>query len=280
MKHLIISNLIIGLAFLVPAQSSAKIVRLLSIGNSFSEDAVEQYLYELCLEDGDTLIIGNAYQSGYSLKMHLDDVVAGISQIEYCKVLKGVRHITKKQNLLSILKDEPWDIITLQQVSQDAGDFSTYEPYMSSLMSFLKNNKTNSNAVFGFHMTWAYAKTAEHPGFVKYCNNQLKMYKSIAKAIKKMKLRHKDIAFVVPSGTAIQNVRTSPIGDNLNRDGFHLNYGVGRYAAACTWSEIITGKSCIGKRFAPAKVDVATKEIVQKCAHNAILKPYKVTKYK
>ena len=37
-----------------------KDIRILAIGNSFSEDAIEQYLYELALEGGDNLIIGNA----------------------------------------------------------------------------------------------------------------------------------------------------------------------------------------------------------------------------
>ena len=36
-------------------------IRLLTIGNSFSQDAVEQYLYELAKEAGIHMIIGNAY---------------------------------------------------------------------------------------------------------------------------------------------------------------------------------------------------------------------------
>lgn len=44
-----------------------KDIRILAIGNSFSEDAIEQYLYELALEGGDNLIIGNAYRGGQGL---------------------------------------------------------------------------------------------------------------------------------------------------------------------------------------------------------------------
>ena len=39
-------------------------IRLLTIGNSFSQDAVEQYLYELAKEAGIHMIIGNAYKGG------------------------------------------------------------------------------------------------------------------------------------------------------------------------------------------------------------------------
>ena len=43
---------------------------------------------------------------------------------------------------------------------------------------------------------------------------------------------------VIATGTCIQNLRTSSLNDDpvqdLSRDGFHLDYGVSRYAAACT----------------------------------------------
>ncbi|MDE6646879.1 MAG: DUF4886 domain-containing protein, partial [Prevotella sp.] len=41
-----------------------KVIKVLAIGNSFSEDAVEQYLYELAAAQGDSLVIGNAYIPG------------------------------------------------------------------------------------------------------------------------------------------------------------------------------------------------------------------------
>ena len=51
-----------------------KVIKVLAIGNSFSEDAVEQYLYELAASQGDSLVIGNAYIGGCSLEMHLDNL--------------------------------------------------------------------------------------------------------------------------------------------------------------------------------------------------------------
>ena len=53
MKHALLTLLL-----LISVTLSAKTIRVLAIGNSFSEDAVEQYLYELCAENGDQLIIG------------------------------------------------------------------------------------------------------------------------------------------------------------------------------------------------------------------------------
>ena len=50
----------------VPTDTLARdsIVRVLAIGNSFSQDAVEQYLWELAQEAGVKMIIGNAYRGG------------------------------------------------------------------------------------------------------------------------------------------------------------------------------------------------------------------------
>ena len=45
-----------------------KQVRILAIGNSFSQDAVEQYLHELAEAEGISTIIGNMFIGGCSLE--------------------------------------------------------------------------------------------------------------------------------------------------------------------------------------------------------------------
>ena len=45
-------------------------LRLLCIGNSFTEDAVEQNLHEIAAADGHVLIVGNMYIGGCSLEKH------------------------------------------------------------------------------------------------------------------------------------------------------------------------------------------------------------------
>ena len=50
------------------------ILRILAIGNSFSQDAVEQYLYELFAASGKKVIIGNLYIGGCSLERHYNNI--------------------------------------------------------------------------------------------------------------------------------------------------------------------------------------------------------------
>ena len=85
---------------------------------------------------------------------------------------------------------------------------------------------------------------------------------------------------IIPAGTAIQNARTSFIGDNFNRDGYHLTFGLGRYTAACTWLEKITKQKAIGKKFRPKGVSEEEALIAQKAAHHAVRHPDKVTEIK
>ena len=55
---------------------------------------------------------------------------------------------------------------------------------------------------------------------------------------------------VSPTGTSIQNARTASLG-SLNRDGYHLSYTTGRYAAGLTFFMAITGKDISNIKWAP-----------------------------
>ncbi len=262
------------------AAQSLPTLRVLAIGNSFSEDAVEQYLYELGREAGQNLIIGNAYRGGQGLESHWNVVKKGEAAFEYRKVVGG--KLTNKKGVVldSILTDEPWDIITLQQVSQDAGLYHTYSPYLSQLIQYIRPRVTNKNVKYGFHQTWAYSHDAAHQGFANYSNDQQIMYASIVDALQRVMNDNNVLSFYVPSGTAIQNMRTTPLGDHMNRDGYHLDKVVGRYTAACTWVEALTGKSPVGMKYRPANVRPAVASIAQQAAHDAILHPFTVTEQK
>ena len=68
---------------------SAKQIKLLTIGNSFSQDAVEQYLYELADANGDTIIIGNMYIGGCSLERHYRYSMSNSADYSYRKITDG-----------------------------------------------------------------------------------------------------------------------------------------------------------------------------------------------
>ncbi|MGI6313258.1 MAG: DUF4886 domain-containing protein [Candidatus Cryptobacteroides sp.] len=58
-------------------------LRILAIGNSFSEDAVENNLWELLDAAGVPAIIGNLYIGGCSLKRHYNNSVNDAPDYRY-----------------------------------------------------------------------------------------------------------------------------------------------------------------------------------------------------
>lgn len=69
------------------------------------------------------------------------------------------------------------------------------------------------------------------------------MYNAIIDCVKSEVLKHNEFVNVIPSGTAIQNARTSSLGDSLDRDGYHLSYDLGRYIAGpCVLCNILNVK--------------------------------------
>lgn len=253
------------------------IIRVLAIGNSFSQDAVEQYLWELADEAGVKMIIGNAYRGGQGFQSHWIDVTEANNTFEYRKVKDGKRSNTPRSALSDIITDEPWNYITFQQVSQESGLTTTFEPYLTNLIQYTQSLQTNPNAIYGYHQTWAYSHDSTHGGFANYGNRQEVMYDSICQAVQYAMATHPELSFMVPSGSAIQNARTTYLGDNMNRDGYHLDLKMGRYTAACAWLETITGISPVGFSYRPDGVDFLTAHTCQVAAHEAVAHPYECT---
>lgn len=255
--------------------SSEKQLRVLAIGNSFSEDAVEQYLYELGHEAGIEMTIGSAVRGGQGLRSNWIEISGNNPAFGYRTIKNGVREEMDGQRVEDIFMGQQWDIVTIQQVSQESGMTSTFEPYLRDLIEYFQQRKPGQK--MGYQMTWAYAKTSTHGGFANYGSSQEVMYDSIVHAAQYVQKAHPEVSVIIPSGTAIQNARTTFLGDHMNRDGFHLDLLMGRYTAACTWFEALTGISSVGMKYRPNGVSETAAHACQAAAHAAILKPYEVT---
>ncbi len=254
-------------------------VRILAVGNSFSEDAIEQNLHEIASAAGVTMVVGNLYIPGCSLQRHVECSQTGAPDYRYRKTkADGTQTEAAHCRLDSALADEQWDYISIQQASHFSGDYSTYQPYMEQLVNHIRAHAKGKPRIV-FHQTWAYASDSKHDGFRRYGNSQQQMYEAIVASTRQAiaDLRPDKL---VPAGTAIQNARTSSLGDHLNRDGYHLNLVYGRYTAACTWFEAITKKNVIGNSFTPQGITPLQKRIAQKAAHAAVKHPFEVTPIK
>ncbi len=257
---------------------ATKKISILAIGNSFSVDAME-YLWNILKDGGvNTVVLGNMYIGGCTLQTHYSNMRIDGKSYTYYKNTSGAWSTRKNVSISEALKEEEWDIITVQQASGSSGVESSYS-MLPDVISYLEANKPNAKLLW--HMTWAYQQNSTHSSFPTYGKDQTTMYNAIVSSVNAKVLTQKKIMGVIPSGTAIQNLRSSYVGDTVTRDGYHLSYDFGRYTAALTWFSYLTGVSPDVVNWIPSNYAYSlegNKEVIRESVANAIKSPYKVTR--
>ncbi len=261
--------------------STGRTLKVLAIGNSFSQDGVE-WIYPIATELGaEEVIIGNMYYGGCSLEMHLNWATQNPpgAYYDYEKRVSSTKTVTSSTSLETALRDEDWDYITLQQASPGSGRLDTITPYLGDLVSYIKDiaEEEGYTPKFGWHMTWAYQSDCTQSAFADYYNSdQEYMYDAIVNVAQNVA---GSFDVLIPTGTAIQNVRNTSVGDTLTRDGYHLSYNLGRYIAGLTWVKAITGWDISDIEYTPNADEVPVELIptLVGCVNNAVENPYEVT---
>lgn len=263
--------------FVFAISANARVIKVLSIGNSFSQDVVEQHLFELADDENTTLIIGHLYIGGCSLQKHLVNLRGEKAAYSYRKIDKdGKKTTTPKTSIQFALADEKWDYIMVQQVSGFSGVYASFGKYLPEYLATLRS-LTPYKPKFLLMQTWAYQSDSEHLSFSIYNYDQMTMYKAIVEACDKVfKDKQYKLHALVPNGSAIQNARTY-FGDKMTRDGYHLDKKIGRYVGACTMFEVLLGKSVLGNKYKPKWMSNEEALFAQKAAHAAVAKPNEVT---
>ncbi len=208
-------------------------IRILAIGNSFSQDATA-YLSQLAEAGGKNCRVVNLYIGGCSLETHWKNILSDAALYEY--ELNG-NFTGQMISIREALVQEPWDYVTLQQVSGCSGLWDTYHPYISGIIDYIRQYATGAEPLL--HQTWAYETDSPHPDYVNYNCDQTMMYQAIADTYRR--LSEQLSLRVIPSGEVIQALRSIPAFDygngglSLCRDSFHMDLIYGRYALAATW---------------------------------------------
>jgi len=261
----------------LPSIDFNKQLKVLAIGNSFSDDGMG-YLYEIAKNYGvEEVVLGVLYIGGAPLSQHANNAQTNANAYTYRKNTNGTWVNLENKSLLYGLQDEAWDIITFQQASGQSGNPSTYEPHLTNLIAYVNQHKTNPYARYYWHLTWAYQANSTHADFPYYNRNQLTMYNAIISTYNSKVQPHSEFSGIIPAGTAIQNIRTSYIGDTVTRDGYHLNYDIGRYTASLTWFKALTNFSIDNITYRPTGVNVLDLPAIKEAVNKAIEKPLEIT---
>lgn len=260
--------------------SDGKTLKVLAIGNSFSNNTT-RFLYDIAKAEGvENITLGRLYIGGCSLQKHVKCATTNSTEYKYYKNTTGTWELTESATLLYGLQDEQWDIITMQQSSGNSGLTDTYDPYLEQLIEYVNANKTNPNAKLVWHMTWAYQQDNKQAAFVNYGSSQETMYQCIVYANETVILPNKAFSGFIPAGTAVQNARTSFIGDTLTKDGYHLNE-IGELIGGYMWYATFVGKPLDGIKLdrIPGSIPLSdeTRAVIAESVNNALKTPLAVT---
>jgi len=242
--------------FEVPPSSPRKCVRLLSIGNSYSQDMFSYVPFILKnISNEIDVEIGILYASGAPLSEHVTNF--NEEHYTFYYFLNGDEWTKPNgDNNVSIswaLQNYTWDIVTLQQSSSDAFQWNTYQPYLNQLI-----NKIYEVIDYPLKIGWVQvqskpASSAASGNF--YGESTItEHYESICDNTENV-MNQTVCSFLIPVGTAIQNSRTiasiKVLGNYANHanntsglgyltvDGVHLQDGLPCQIAAYTITEIL-----------------------------------------
>ncbi|MBR3779083.1 MAG: DUF4886 domain-containing protein [Clostridia bacterium] len=247
---------------------------LLAVGNSFSVDAMKNHLFPMLKAAGcKDIRLGILYIGGGSLDSHYDNVRLDRAKYEYYETTDGNWTVTPEYKASTAFALTDWDIVTLQQVSGHSGRGISYEN-LDALVDLIRPQI--GDAKMYWQMTWAYQQNSTHNDFGYYNKDQARMYKSIVRATNERIVNNPDFLGIIPSGTSIQNLRTSTLGDTLTADGYHLKDSYGDYTASLTWFCFFTGADARSTTYRPAEIADHFDEIAES-VNNAIKTPLAIT---
>lgn len=283
----------VGIAQIV---SKADTLRLLLIGNSFSQNA-SQFLPDLAREGNHPLVIGRAEIGGCSLEKHWN-----LAQLAEANPNDPNGKPYKGKSLRMILSQGKWAVVTLQQNSMNSGYLATYSPYAKNLYDFIKSIQPDARIVF--HQTWAYRSDSKDFTLIaenQNAKNSDEMYQQLRESYQTV-ASNLDIK-MMPVGDAFQKVSKSkkwgyksdeqydfshPVyphlpnqANSLHRgyswdknhklvfDSHHANEA-GCFLGSLVWYTFLFGDSPEKLKFVPKQVSPDFAKYLKKVAHSVV----------
>ena len=262
-------------------------IKALFIGNSFSLNATE-YIHHICASENADATIGVLYISGGALSEHWENVEGEKTPYTYhLRVIEeGTQNYTTHSGYTvdQALESDDWEYVIFNQSSGNSGVYDSFYPYLDNLIAHVESKVPGVK--IGFMPTWAYFSDFDDPNygfhsperFEKYGNDQLTMYNAINETYLQI-MEDQEFSLIIPSGTAIQNARTSDymkgLDYELTRDGYHLN-NTGMFIASVTLYQALF-KTKMKTDYRPSGVTSKGAYLGHVAVTNAINKPFNVT---
>lgn len=216
-------------------------VKILCIGNSFTNNATAYMPWLIERLNADSICIATLTRSGCSLSMHWKNHMENTEDYNLHYSDKGEWKLSDVKTIDRALTFFDWDVITIQQVSGWAGVYTTYQPYLANLLMLFK--ATNPDASLAWHYTWAYTPTTTHTDFKIYDHNSEKMYQAIMETCDRAS---EEFDIRIPSATLIKRMREvfPEVENGFSEDGYHISDSFALFALSALWYDVIVTPGC------------------------------------
>ncbi len=237
-------------------QHSDAPLKILAIGNSFTENASTYIPWLTDRIVSDSVCFARLTRSGCSLSQHWTSHVTGSPDYNLNYTVGDKWQLSEIKTIDGALDILDWDIIVIQQASGESGRYVTYQPYLDNLLLLFR--ETNPSARLVWHCTWPYRDGTTHPYFKDYGNDPLTMYRGILDACGRIA---DSFDIVIPSATLIWEMRKAypEVENQFSADGYHISDPLALFALSSLWYEYLiapaTGTSCILAGAYPPGVD-------------------------
>ncbi len=241
-------------------------MNVLSIGNSFSQDA-QRYLHSIAKADGVELDTFNLFIGGCPLSLHYKNMLS--AEREYTLEMNG-QSTGFKVSLEEALLNRDWDVITIQQVSNESPCYDTYQPYLNSLVKYVRDRVPKAKIVV--HQTWAYEQDSYRLCMELGYGSHKDMFEDIKNSYQRA-ADEIEADFIIPSGELFEALIDSGI-EKVHRDTFHASFGLGRYALGLMWYIALTGRQIKYNNFSDFDEEILLSqiEIVKHCVEEVYKK--------
>ena len=247
-------------------------LKILGLGNSFSWDATT-YLDRIA---GD-LYVRNLHIGGCSLEGHVDKIRNKKAWYEF--QAQGVKIGEKTVSANDIIASEDWDYITITSTPGQEGNPKFYEGCLDGLIAFLRANMTNPEAQIGYHMTWAFPDGSPSSAMRLHNNSRTQMFNDIVDTTQNHIMKKYDVDFLLASGTAVENARSSLGQVFTKEDGYHMNT-YGEYVTGYMYFAALTGKPLNELKFKPNYISETSRTIIARAVNAALHDPFAETDLK
>lgn len=214
-------------------------LKILFIGNSFTQDAV-WHLPDILKNMGFRKVkMIDCYIGGHLISEYEAEFDSGTANNAYTATPENMAWNNKTgMTLKQICESEDWDVITLQEHTGNHCSWTWTAESKATLQSLVNKIKATQSKTpkMYYLMSQSYYDFARMSGQSSWWtfSNQKEMFQTCV-AYAQHAVSEVGFDGVIPSGTYVQNIRTSGVNSpmDMTRDGYHMDYGLARYGAAC-----------------------------------------------